>query len=575
MGATTSRSAPASSAALPPSVGSLIDRLPAGRFAALHLLRLMSLNACFAYVLEGNPFVYPGMSSEFGLSAAVEALYASAFTFGGIFGAASVSLQDICGRRIIICMGSVVAAFAMLVLAVSSPFALVCVVRFFLGWAFVSMQNGWNGWFAEQLPVINRGPIYVALTAGYPVGRLGVIFTASALEASQWRVLIYANAGLLVIVAAVAFFISESPRHLSVTGREAEARRAVHAMYTFNRTHLPYDERVARTLETPKDQPPPPTEEDPLLGRDRPPPQAPPSQQLDGYHIVPRATVKWTNVCRAPPPSLGYAVVLFCGLSAQQALIQNFGPRIFQKLIYPSWTDNARTLPYSVLLIFNSTDWGGILLSVLLIDRLGRRGFFSVGFSVAAVLWAACALVRPIWGEPITADGGDDNSDALGAVLIVLGALASATRGFAPEAANLWVLETFATDQRATCYAVVQVAYQLTASVIVPLGGILVDAVDYSPTPLLLTYAAIQIALGVFTLFLPNETANVALQDVSTGVAPGATPGADPDGDPTADAKKKGPADSKLGADTHTTPAAHKAMSAAPPVAALREDVLR
>ena len=84
-----------------------------------------------------------------------------------------------------------------------------------------------------------------------------------------------------------------------------------------------------------------------------------------------------------------------------------------------------------------------------------------------------------------------------------------------PEAANLWALETFPTDQRATCYAVVNVVFQASAAIVSPVGGAFVAAVDYDPEPLLLGYASIQLLLGVYTCFLPNETANKALTDVT------------------------------------------------------------
>ena len=90
--------------------------------------------------------------------------------------------------------------------------------------------------------------------------------------------------------------------------------------------------------------------------------------------------------------------------------------------------------------------------------------------------------------------------------------------------------QTFATDQRSTCYAVVNVGYQLTAVIVVPLAGMLVDAVGYAPAPLLIGYGAIQLVLGVFSWFLPNETVNRAMTDVSattrTSAVPGQAPGA-------------------------------------------------
>ena len=66
------------------------------------------------------------------------------------------------------------------------------------------------------------------------------------------------------------------------------------------------------------------------------------------------------------------------------------------------------------------------------------------------------------------------------------------------------------------------------------------------------TDAAIQLILGVFTYFLPNETANVPLEDISGATAPGSP-------------AKKAP---KLRA-------AASVDDAEAPAAAAKEDVLR
>jgi len=518
MGAAASQTAaPAPAAPLLPSVGELVDALPAGKFVGLHLGRLLLVNVCFAYTLEMNPYIYPGMSTQYGLSASTEALYASSFTSGGVVGAFTVSMQDIFGRTRVIRLSAALATLIMAALAFADTFTLMLTARFFLGWFFITTQNGFSAWYAEHLPTVNRGPWYVALTAGYPIGRFAVILTAANIAESEWHKMLYVGAVLLVVVAFVALMVAESPRHLSVTGREAKGRAYVHDMYAVNGSPLPYDEPTARRLETPKDAAAA-TEESPLVAGAGHPSDGPPSSEITVQHGLRR----WANVCRAPPPSLGYALVLFAGLSCQQQLIQNFSPRVLQMLIYPEMENNPAnqdviTLPWSTLLAFNFADLGGIVLSVVLIDRLGRRGFFFVGFTAAALLWGVLGVIRPISGVS-TADV--ESNGPLQAALLTVGALASATRGFAPEAANLWVLETFATEHRATCYAAVQMSYQLTACIVVPLGGMLVDAVDYSPTPLLLAYAAIQLILGVFTYFLPNETANVPLEDISSAAAP-------------------------------------------------------
>ena len=107
----------------------------------------------------------------------------------------------------------------------------------------------------------------------------------------------------------------------------------------------------------------------------------------------------------------------------------------------------------------------------------------------------------------------DETNDSLVTALVVVGSFASSTRGFAPEAANLWALETFPTEQRGTCYSAANIMFQLCASVVLPVGGIIVNALNYSPVPLLVGYAVMQLIFGIFAWFLPNETVNKAMQD--------------------------------------------------------------
>ena len=524
----------APTAAQIPPVGAMIDAMPTGRFHALHLMRQILLNACFAYLLEINPYIYPGMSTEFGINALKETFFASAFAFGGIVGAATSSLQDSFGRRRVIIYSTGFSLFFAALLIPMQLFYVLCAVRFFLGVAFFTMQYSFSAWFTEFLPTFNRGPLYAALTAGYPVGRALVIGASSFIPNELWRVHLILSVAALTIVFGIATLVGESPRYLAVKGQHAEARRRVHGMYRFNGTPLPYDASVAARLtwgqattgETPA------KETSPLVGK----PKSGGSSNGQTPGLEQRADsissrgvedessldffARLGRLCSSPPPSLGFAIFLFMGLSIQQQLIGNFGPRVFQRLIYPSVQadlelDARAAFPIPALLLFNFSDWGGILLSVLLIDRLGRRGFFTVGFSSAAILWIALGLLGHFFDE--TGYGGvdDPNRGVKQTVLLTVTALASATRGFAPEAANLWVLETFATDQRATCYAAVNMCYQITASIVVPIGGYMVDHTGYEPTPLLLGYGVIQLILGAFTCFLPNETANKALRDVS------------------------------------------------------------
>eukprot|EP00966_Prymnesium_polylepis_P130485 3018256-Prymnesium_polylepis.1 len=114
------------------------------------------------------------------------------------------------------------------------------------------------------------------------------------------------------------------------------------------------------------------------------------------------------------------------------------------------------------------------------------------------------ASIRPI-SDAVT-DGQGDPFTAI----IVVGAFAQATRGFVPEAGNLWALESFPTTQRATMYAACNVVYQTTATIVVPVSSL---ASLSRPSAALGFYAGLQMLLGCYTYFLPKETANVALED--------------------------------------------------------------
>jgi MFS family permease len=514
------------------TVGELIDQLPVGRFHILHLLRQITFSALFAVTIEATPYIFPGLAAEFDLTAEQEAMFASSFTFGGMLGAALGAIQDVFGRRPVIQWGALFATLMTFLSFATQSYTMICVVRFFLGLAFFSLQYGVSAWYTELLPIRNRGPLYVSLTAGYPIGRLAVILIAQRMEASQWRNWTAIKGSLLALVWLISLGIEESPRFDGIRGEEEEARRQLRKIYSFNGTPFPDD---ASEMEGAKEDSAGAAEDSqkassamestPLVAKSPADDASAPSDSKKKRPSGPlgmlidaaqRVTARWTTLCSSPPRHLGFAVVLFASVSVQQCLITNFGPRVFQVLIQPTTNSPAGyvhtdKLDFNTLIIFNCSDWIGILASVLLIDRLGRRGFLTVGFTLAAVFWLMLGLAKPVANMGVT-----DTNPTMSVLLIVIGSFASATRGFSPEASNLWVLETFPTDQRATCYAAANVVFQLASTIAMPAAGALVHLVHYSPTPLLLGYAGIQLLIGVFCAWLPHETVGKAMRDVSS-----------------------------------------------------------
>ena len=68
------------------------------------------------------------------------------------------------------------------------------------------------------------------------------------------------------------------------------------------------------------------------------------------------------------------------------------GPSLFQRVLYP----DKNELPHEVLFLFSFGDMCGIIVSIAVADRIGRKGSFYVGFGVqvrAFVCVCVCVCV--------------------------------------------------------------------------------------------------------------------------------------------------------------------------------------
>ena len=359
------------------SVSDLINDLPFGRFHVVHVGRQVILNGIFAVSIECSPYVYPGLSAEFELDVENEIWFTTCFTLGGIVGAFVSSFQDLFGRRPVIRFGAGISAVLTFLTYIAQSFVGMCILRFFLGISFFSMQYGFSAWFSEMLPTKNRGPLYVALTAGYPVGRLAAILISENLPMYNdrgdltgfWRDYSLINGSLLACVWLITLCIDESPRYLGLRGGEGEqqARRQLQDIYTFNRSLMP--EGSGPTSVPPGAS----TEATPLVDKSAaaaaPPVATDDESKADGEakaddppaaapSAVSRVLDRWSKFVQSPPKHIFFALGLFGAVSMQQSLITNFGPRVFQRLIYPTEDDDGSAgLPYDTLMIFNASDW--------------------------------------------------------------------------------------------------------------------------------------------------------------------------------------------------------------------------
>ena len=191
---------------------------------------------------------------------------------------------------------------------------------------------------------------------------------------------------------------------------------------------------------------------------------------------------------RRHAPRLVFAVGLFGCLATTTVLLDNWGPHLFQRLLAPT----SAELPHALLLLLSAGDLAGILLSILIVDKVGRRGCLHLGFFGQAALYVLMALA-PRRAAPLAA----------------LGFAATGCRCFGWEAAQIWVVEAFPTTVRATALGLCSTAMRLLS--IATLGLSAAGARDVEPTAALLTLAALLTGGGLYATLLPMETAGSRL----------------------------------------------------------------
>jgi hypothetical protein len=198
--------------------------------------------------------------------------------------------------------------------------------------------------------------------------------------------------GALCVVLLLAISIPESPRYMARNGGDsAGALKVVRRMYEMNRMAPPEAVQEGAVVESDTllrgalsqtsalgvwwervRHPGSRTQDEAKASRSTLAPCI-----LLAESLVRSLIWQVSGLRRNKPAVLNYALVLFFGISVQQSLILNLGPKIFEELLYPGQPRGA--LPYSVLLVWDVADWFGIVAAIAVIDRLGRKKFFFVG----------------------------------------------------------------------------------------------------------------------------------------------------------------------------------------------------
>lgn len=446
------------------TVSQALDDLPFGRFHFIHVSRQIFAWMVFAYCWESTPYTFPGLKEEYSLSSEGFGIFASAFSAGNLVGTfASAVLLDSYGRRRVMVLSCAAAALSSVFMAyVAANFTQLVLYRAVQGAAYAVAIAGFSTWYCEFLPTRNRGPLFCAFSFGWPVGRAIVISTAGHVYYANWRAFISISGCLLALLSFFSYYsCTESPRQAAVTEGPREALEVLRSMYRSNGT--PFD----------------------IQAVDNPGGKAQRTTFLMRLQII---LLHHRTIFL-------FAVGIFSMLSMTTVIIDTWGPFVFQHFLYPG----QNFLPIRLLAMFNLGDFTGNIVSIFIADKIGRRGSFYWGFFGQAALWASLPCIRMM---------GLTNPMPL---LCAAGMLASSTRCFAWEAVQIWTLEVFPTEVRATAFAVATGVMRGLAVFALAISGAVVGSLQ--PGNCLLIFSALLFLGGIMSTFLPVETAGTAMND--------------------------------------------------------------
>ena len=174
-------------------------------------------------------FVMPGMSAEYGISAATGGLLALSALIGTTVGSVVWGrLGDLFGRRATILLSALMFMGTSICGAMPS-FGWNLVMCFMMGAAAGGMLPITFTLMAETIPTAHRGWLLVALGGvGTSAGYLLASGAATLFEpAYSWRALWLLNLPTGALIVLLNRYIPESPRFLALAGLEAQAREVL------------------------------------------------------------------------------------------------------------------------------------------------------------------------------------------------------------------------------------------------------------------------------------------------------------------------------------------------------------
>lgn len=353
-------------------------------------------------------------------------------------------------------------------MAIVQSFRVLLILRLLQALAWSFLMTAIATWYVEFLPTKRRGPMMAMYSLGWPAGRFLVIWVASKTNDSAEAVWLV-GAVNFAILSALIFLASESPRFLLVRGKTESAHQILRSMCSQSGHEWNGD----------------------IILKAEP--------HSNGHSTTTNCT-RMAKINQEHRTLLLFSFMVFACLSITTVLLDTWGPSVYHKLMSPGEPE----LPHFVLSLFNLGDMCGIVLSIFLADRIGRRGSFIIGFFVQASLLGAMVTTSVLVPR------------AVATLAVFLGMLSSSCRCFGWEAAHMWTLEAFPTDLRAMAFGVATAFMRVCSIGAVQISSLFVKSM--SPQRALSTIAFMMVVSGVLVLqAFPKETAGEPMTEYGDG----------------------------------------------------------
>lgn len=329
-------------------------------------------------------FVGPAVHSAWNLSAHQETLLTSMVFVGMLFGAYTWGIvSDNYGRRNGFFVTAMITALAGFASSFSPNITVLIIMRCLVG-AGLGGGPVLSSWFMEFIPAPNRGTWMVVFSAFWT---LGTIFESSlawiVMPRLGWRWLLGLSAVPSSLLLLFYGFTIESPRYLCAKGRQGEALKILEKISRINRAALPPGVLVS-------DRPTTSPEDKHLL--------SPNGEESVRSKLVECTTGWFSALVMLLKPNLARStlllwVVFFGNAFSYYGIVLlttqlNTGRRECSPSDFTSKSSDP--INYQNIFITSFAEIPGLILSAVMIDRVGRKR------SMSSLFFLCCICILPL-----------------------------------------------------------------------------------------------------------------------------------------------------------------------------------